>query len=259
MNSPFFPATIELMRRDADFADKMWQLYTVNAQFPSLDESEAARADRIRHELGERISQVFGLNQDDAAKWLCDYVVDVVEYYGANYPYGGRLHKRSGVALLFRIIKNRRVPSKSEFNTALVISANLFFTVLCPLLFLSGALQYQPIFSLMGRAYFMGLGVVAIVIARIVGIYAKKSRQLLIASEMRRRYSSDPLHQIFGPSTPLRISLSSEVSEGIGKGMIFYAAGTFLNTTYTLLELILAIAGGIDFLYGIFSYAFKKG
>lgn len=251
MTSPFFAATIELIRRDADFADKIWHLYT----------NEAARPDQLRHELGVKISRVFDLDADEAARWLSYHVEDVVEYYGAHYPYGGHLHKRSGAALLIRIIKNGRIPSRSELSTSLVTLCNMFFTVLCPLLFLCGALQSQPVFPWVDRPYFMGGGIVIMVLAKISKIDIKNPRQFRFTSEMERRYGFKFIRRIFGPSTPLRVSLSSEVIGGIGKNAVFYAAGTFLNEAYTVLELIFAIIAGMGFLYDILNYIyiFLKG
>lgn len=263
MTSPFFPAAIELMRRDADFADKMWQLYTLDARLLSLGVGEAAHLSQLSNELGRRLSQEFGLDMEEAAEWLAYNVASVVQYYGAHYPYGSSLHKRSAVALLFHIIKSRRAPSKSEYNTVLIVLLNLFYIVVYPLLFLAGVLHYQPIFPWVDRALFMlvGIGLVGIgyiVIAKIARTSVKDPRELLAASESERRFGFPFLHRVLGPITPLRVSLSCEMFKGIGIGMVFYAAGTFWNETYTVLELIIAVTTGIVVLYEIFGYIFKK-
>lgn len=246
--NPFFRAAVDLMKKDAVFADNMWKLCY-------LDRTEALLHSPIElsglaDELGQKLAKYYGFDSDEFSLWLSYNVCDVVDYFSTFHRFGYIPHKASGVSSFFRcIFLERRIPSKDELDAILPVVCNLFFTILCPLFSLLGAISMRPTVTGIDRIFFMTFGLGLIVMAKFSTAAYKHPLGGYGEEQMRRRMGGR------GIITPLRAYLSAEAIEGIGKVWVFYAIGTFLHEAYTIWEFIVAFITGAIIFFEIMKYA----
>ncbi len=243
--NPFFRAAVELMKRDATFVHQIWQLCYLDRTSEYL--YRPTPYNKLAEELGQELAKCYGFDSDEVSQWLCYNVCDIVDYFSAFHTYGNIPHKASGLASFFRcIFLEHIIPSKNELDTILPVVSNLFFTILCPFFsFLLGAILMRPIIPGTYRIFYMVFGLALIIIAKFTTAAYKHPRGGYEEEQMRRRMGGR------GIITPLRIFLSAEAIEGIGKGAIFYAVGTFIHEAYSIWELIIAFITGAIILFEI--------
>lgn len=242
--NPFFRAAVELMKRDATFAHQIWQLCYIDRTSEYLYRSTPYN--KLAEELGQKLAKCYGFDSDEVPQWLCYNVCDIVDYFSAFHKYGNIPHKASGLASFFRcIFLEHRIPSKNELDTILPVVSNLFFTILCPFFSLLGAISIGPIITGTDRIFYMVFGLALIIMVKFTTAAYKHPRGGYGEEQMRRRMGGR------GIITPLRIFLLAEVIEGMGKGVIFYAVGTFIHEAYSIWELIIAFITGTIILFEI--------
>jgi hypothetical protein len=233
-----FGEALALMKRDASFAVGVWQLSYLDRE-GSIGLTEKRR--RV-DELGQKLAVKKGIVPNQAQDWLADNVHHLSDYFEGHHKFGTLQHRASGLALLFgSLLLERRLPSKLERDAILPALANLFFAIALPFLALVGAIVYRPIVTGWHRLFFMAFGLFQILVAN---LKAYEGPQGSYRWERARRGLGGR-----GLITPLRMRLSEQSLDGIGKGMVVYGVGTFVNQAFTVWELIIALATGLIIVY----------
>ena len=248
-SNPFFQAAVDLMKKDATFASLMWELSYRDRTSEYLS-MPTLSYNKLVDKLGQKLAKHSGFESDELALWLSHNVCYVVDYFSKFHRYGTISHKVSGLASFFRcVFLEHRIPSKEERDTMLPVICNLSFTILVPFFSLLGAVSMKPIVTGGDRIFFMAYGQVLIIMAKVITAAYRHPLGGYGIEQMRRRMGGR------GIITPLRIYLSAEAIEGIGKAMVFYAIGTFLHEVYSIWELIIVSITGVIILFEIMKYA----
>ena len=259
---------LKLMKKDAIFLDRIWQLYYFRrtgffSMGPASYKSGIYRLSRMNDLLGmdnlpdmnewNKLLRLISndlrsinyrkhdLDEEEINRWLSNNIKDAIDYFNASNEYGSRIQL---VGTLKRILTFKDIPTSiNEFDLYLVSILNIF-AIIYPIL---GIIGFN--YAIMNPSWYI-YSPSAMIIFSILLLIAAKYRPLTVFDETR-------IGRELGDNfilSPVRHELSNKLVEGVSLSILFYSIGGTIYDYYGIMENLYNIIIVVIFSYEIINY-----